>query len=52
MVKCPDCGVDIDIENVKPGKTVKCPGCGKKFEVIQEGKKKELYETEVDYEDD
>ena len=51
MVKCPDCSVEIEIESINPGKTVKCSGCGKKFEVIKEGKKKELYETEVDYED-
>ena len=38
MAKCPECGKDIDIENVEPGKTTKCPGCSKKFEVIKEGK--------------
>lgn len=50
MAKCPECGKDIDIENVEPGKTIKCPGCNKKFEVIKEGKRKELYATDIEYE--
>lgn len=51
MAECPACGAKNDIENINPGKLIKCSGCGKKMEVIKDGKKKELYETEVDYKD-
>jgi len=49
MVDCTSCGDNIDIEALEPGKLVKCGKCNKKFEVVKDGSKKELYETEVDY---
>ncbi|MFH0987237.1 MAG: hypothetical protein V1911_04330 [Candidatus Micrarchaeota archaeon] len=51
MAECPSCGAETDIENIALGKTIKCPGCGVKLEVVKEGKKKELYETEIEYEE-
>ena len=48
MAEC-NCGHEIDIEDVEPGKTLKCEKCSTKYEVVKEGRRKELFETEVDY---
>ncbi len=35
MIRCPDCGVNVDIgEEVKQGDTVTCPECGVDLEVV------------------
>ena len=48
MAKC-SCGNNIDIEDIEPGKLIKCDKCNTKYEVIKEGSRKELFETDVDY---
>ena len=48
MAKCPECDEENEIEAINPGKTIKCAGCGANLEVIKEGKKKELYPTDLE----
>ena len=50
MAECPECDAEVDIEEIAPGKTIKCPECGAKAEVIKDGRKKELYSTDIEYE--
>lgn len=49
MAECPLCGEENDIKEIAPGKTIKCEECGAALEVIKEGSRKELYETDVEY---
>ena len=49
MVNCPECEAKVDIEGITPGKNVKCAECGTKSEVVKEGKKIDLYPTDIEY---
>ena len=34
MATCPECGADIEVENVEQGEIVPCPDCGAELEVL------------------
>ena len=34
MASCPECGADIEVENVEQGEIVPCPECGADLEVL------------------
>ncbi len=34
MTRCPDCGVNIDIEEVEQGDAISCPECDADLEVV------------------
>ena len=34
MPSCPECGAEIEVENVEQGEIVPCPECGVELEVL------------------
>jgi alpha-aminoadipate carrier protein LysW len=35
VAACPECGADVEVENVEQGEIVPCPDCGADLEVLK-----------------